>query len=168
VLPTLSADTVIRWIDALDARLLAKGARGQDFFRLDVNWINLAMIQSGYTPAQGWREVKRVEDHCKAIGLPFSLIYWPSDVFQFEDDERLPVMDSRSDKAWHDQIMEMARKYWDAGGRPDQYVMESWVRVGPNETPMPPTVIPERHVFSFTRSLRELYENFARPQLEGK
>jgi hypothetical protein len=168
VFPTMRADFVIRWIDALDARLAEKGTRRLDFFRLDVNWLNLAMIQEGYTPAEGWREVKRINDHCKAVGLPFSLIYWPADVLTFEDKDRLPIMDSRSDKAWHDQIMAMARMYWEVGGRPDQYVMESWVRVGPKETPMPPTVLPERHVFSFTRCLKELYENYAGPQLEGK
>ena len=163
VFPTMTIAEVIRWIDALEARIKQKGAAGMDFFRFDVNWYDPAFERSGYTQETGWREIKKLEDYCKSIDLPFSMIYWAPDVFRFMEDGKA-ITDSRADEAWYDQVMTQGKNYYDAGGRPDQYVIETWVTVGEDHTWMPPTMLPEDGVLSFTRSVKDLYDTYIKPQ----
>ena len=152
--PFFNADFIIRWIDALEARLAAKGIRGQDFFRLDVDWNALGVTYTNglkervnISWEQGWREVKRIEDHCRSIGLRFSLVYWAAKVPASQ-----ALMDDPS--SWFNGIMEMGQGYHDAGGRPDQYVIQTWIPGIPIKT------LPETDPESFTYSVAEFYKRF--------
>jgi len=153
VAPTFTANYLIRWIDALEARVKEKTGRGMDNFRMDVNWA--ALRHNQVETEKMWRDMKRVEDHCRSIGLPFSMIYWASAVGDF----RLgSAYDEHNNQTWYDQIMDQGEKYRAAGGKPDQYVIETWVNL--NGTPMPPTLLPETKSNSFTRSVLDFYNKF--------
>lgn len=95
--PYFDADYIIEWIDALEKSLADNGMAGMDFFRLDVDW-NAFGKNPGVRKRQ-WEEVKRIEDHCKEIGLPFSMIYWASDV---AGSEALRADES----SWYNSIMQ--------------------------------------------------------------
>ena len=164
VLPHFTSGFVIEWIDALEARLAQKGVAGQDYFSIDLNWA--AFEHAGYTQAEGWAEVKAVEDHCKSIGLPFNLIYWSADVTPYVDGFGNAIMDERSDIAWYNQIMFQGEGYYTAGGRPDNYIVETWVTAGPDSTPMPPTTVPDTLPHSFTSSVADFYYRFVADMLE--
>ena len=140
VYPHFTADYVIRWIDALEARLRAKGVRGQEFFRMDVDW-NAFRPRNQYM--QHWEEVRRIEDHCRSIGLPFSQIYWAANI-------------PRDPGGWLDAILEMGQRYQDAGGMPDQYVIQSWL----NNEEIPEKTLPETDPESFTYSVLEFRKQF--------
>jgi|GEM_PF-1167471 len=164
VLPHFTSGFVIEWINALEARLAQKGVAGQDYFSIDLNWA--AFEHAGYTLAEGWAEVKAVEDHCKSIGLPFNLIYWSADVTPYVDGFGNAIMDERSDIAWYNQIMFQGEGYYAAGGRPDNYIVETWVTAGPDGTPMPPTTVPDTVPHSFTSSVSDFYYRFVADTLE--
>ncbi|MCL2104344.1 MAG: hypothetical protein FWH21_04720 [Kiritimatiellaeota bacterium] len=139
VYPSLKADVVIAWLDALEARLKAKGVRGQDFFRLDVNWVAFP-VQDG-----SWEDFMRIENHCKKIGMPFSMIFWASDLpgdLQKRDDPT----------AWYKGIMRQGEDYLKLGN-PDQYVIETWLDA-------PPEAFPETKEWTFTRSVIDFYNVF--------
>jgi len=123
--PHFTADYIIAWIDALEAELLRIGARGQDFFRLDVNWADNRVwdFKNGNAANSGWAEVRRIEEHCRSIGLPFSLIYWAPDYSGYE------YKDRATDRLWYDQVMAQGAHYLAAGGSPDQYVVQTWIVV---------------------------------------
>ena len=141
VFPHFTADYVIRWIDALEARLKEKGVRGQEFFRMDVDWN--AFTSKNLTWEQGWLEVKRIEDHCRSIGLPFSLVYWAADI-------------PRAPGGWLNSILRMGQGYKDAGGKPDQYVIQTWL----NSENIPELTLPESDPHSFTYSVLEFNKQF--------
>ena len=161
VYPNFDADETILWIDALEARLAEKGVRGQEFFRLDVDWnafgknYTNALGQRRYISwERGWSEVKRIEDHCRSIGLPFSLVYWAADV------AASPVL--RADPAsWLNSILQMGQRYQNAGGRPDQYVIQTWI---PN---IPEKTLPETDPHSFTYSVVEFNKQIIPPYPHG-
>ena len=145
VYPSMKADTVIAWVDALEARLKAKGVRGQDFFRLDVNWVAFP-VQNG-----SWEDFARVEEHCKKKGIPFSMIFWASD---------LPGDPKKRDDptAWYKGIMHQGEGYLKLGN-PDQYVIETWLDA-------PPEAYPETKDWTFTRSAVDFYNAFIKPRLK--
>ncbi len=123
-----------RWLDALTARLAALGERPLDFYRLDVDWNAFAATGTG------WGDVLSVQWDCAARGLPFSLIYWAAD---------LPALraQGRADgHTWHDGILREGIAYEAVGGRPDQFVVESWVGD-------PVHAVPEADPLSFSRSV---------------
>ena len=141
VFPHFSANYMIRFINTLEEKLAEKGVRGQDFFRLDVNW---AAFQHFSMPwLDGWRQARRIEDHCRSIGLPFSQIYWASDI-------------PRDPGGWLNSILRMGQGYRDAGGRPDQYVIQSWL----NNENIPENALPETDPHSFTYSVLEFNRQF--------
>ena len=145
VYPSMKADTVIAWLDALEARLKAKGVRGQDFFRLDVNWVAFP-VQNG-----SWEDFSRIEAHCKKTGMPFSMIFWASD---------LPGDPKKKDDpaAWYKGVMRQGEDYLKSGN-PDQYVIESWVNA-------PPEAYPETKEWTFSRSVRDFYGRFIKGKRE--
>ena len=158
VFPSFTADYVIRWIDALEARLKEKGIRGQDFFRMDVDWnafgvnyTNSLKERVNLSWEQGWREVKRIEDHCRAINLPYSVTYWAANVPASQDLQKDPA-------SWCNGIMRMGQGYQDAGGRPDQYAVQTWIG-------LPEKPLPETDPHSFTYSVLEFNKSFI-PQKE--
>ena len=150
--PYFTANYIIKWIDALEKRLKEKGIKGQDYFRLDVDWSSME--------DKKWLEVKRIEDHCKSIGLPFSLIYWSANTLGYKAGE---VNRNHNNQFWYDSIMQQGEKYKDAGGKPDQYVIETWVTIKDSagkQIPMPPDAVPESMSNSFTRSTLDFYKRF--------
>ena len=149
VYPYFDADKTILWINALEARLAAKGVRGQDFFRLDVDWNHFRTNQQNYP--YHWGQVKRIEDHCREIGLPFSLIYWAANVAGRPNLQADPT-------SWLTYILQMGERYQDVGGKPDQYVIQTWI---PN---IPAMTLPETNPHSFTYSVLEFNKQIIPPR----
>jgi hypothetical protein len=133
------------WIEHLNQRLRETHARGLDFYRLDVNWINFTVQQMG-----SWNEVRELERYCRGRRLPFSLIYWPADL------PRLRQLGRADDSTWYVSIMREAQDYVVVGGAPDEYVIESWVDA-PSES------VPETGDWTFTRSVRDFVTRFVAP-----
>ena len=139
--PALSADQLIQWIDLLEAKLQAKGVRGLDFFRIDTDWMHFVHD----TKKGSWRDMKRVENHCRRKGIPFSVIYWAA---------HYPAMLKKNfadDVTWYVGVLQMGYAYAAVDGKPDQVVVQSWVD-GPN------TFLPETKPFTFTNSALDLTE----------
>jgi len=135
----------ITWIDALQKRLAEKRIRGLDFYRLDVNWIVFDLQGKG-----SWKEVKNLENHCRSVKLPFSLIYWsPVSAYM----KRFNLAD---DSTWLTGVMEQGYAYAGVRGAPDQYVLESWVS-------SPSHSVPETADYSFTRSALDFGRKFVKP-----
>ena len=142
--PSIGLDDHRAWIDALQRRLAEKQVRGLDFYRLDVNWTNFNAQSHG-----SWKEVRTLEQFCRSRKLPFSLIYWSS---------IYPPMQRRGladDRTWYVSIFEQAYDYALVDGRPDQFVIESWIEA-------PSRCIPESGDFTFTRSVRDFARTFAK------
>ena len=143
--PTIPVADHLWWIDSLQQKLAAMNVRGLDFYRLDVNWSNFIIQGRG-----SWGEVRKIEQACRQRKLPFSLIYWASD---------LPVLERKGladEASWYDAVMQQARAYALVDGRPDQYVVESWLKSGM------PKCIPETEPRSFTRSALDFCKRFVR------
>ena len=146
VYPHFDADLNIQWVDALESRLIDEGIRGQDFYRMDVDWNSIPRINTADWE-HGWREVKRIEDHCRSLGLPFSMIYWAADAGA---SARIRMTPSR----WLEGIMRMGEAYETAGGRPDQFDIQTWI------AEFPPVALPETEEFTFTHSVLEFNQRF--------
>ena len=164
-----NADDLIRWNGLLETRLKAgSSGRGQDFFRLDADWNDNRQdnrgklsFRGGDVTNSGWKEIKKIEDWCKSAGLPFSMIYWGPNV----DSYRYAKDPETADKSWYDQVMFQGASYSAAGGSPDQYVIQTWVRIGANhEIDIPYNSIPETTANSFTNSLVDLYNTYIKPK----
>ncbi len=133
-----------RWIDDLQRGLKALGQTGLDFYRIDPDW-------SAYVGNAGfWPGVRTVEDYCRSQNLPFSLIYWAADYPRTARDHLA------TDQTWYSGVMYEGRAYAEAGGRPDQYVISSWVSA-------PSTAVPDGGDFTFTRSVRDFARQFVKP-----
>jgi hypothetical protein len=133
------------WIEAVNKRLAEFGVRGLDFYRLDVNWANFVVQNTGC-----WRDVRKLELECRKRKLPFSLIYWASG---------LPAVQRKGladDSTWYVGIMEQGYAYALQDGQPDQYVIESWVQA-------PSRCLPETTEWTFTRSVRDFVRRFVKP-----
>ena len=149
--PYFSADELIQWIDLLQAKLKAKGVRGLDFFRVDTDWMHFVSRN-----AEGdWRALQRIEHHCRRIGLPFSVIYWAAN---YPAAEMRGIAD---DRTWYTGMMQMAYNYEYMDGRPDQFVIESWVGA-------PKKTLPETDPFSFTGGALDFAERFVLKKPEQK
>ena len=140
--PSIPLADHLWWIDALQKRLAEMHLRGLDFYRLDVNWSNFVVFDRG-----NWREVRKLELACRQRKLPFSLIYWSSDGPNLQ---RLALAD---DCTWCASIMRQGYDYAMVDGAPDQYSIESWIK-------MPPHSVPETDRTSFTGSVLEFTRKF--------
>ena len=140
--PAFTKDEIIFWIDALQARCQQKGIRGMDFVRLDVNWILFNKQLRG-----NWQEVKQIENHCRAKGIPFSLIYWAA------DSPFLKTKGLSYDETWYVGIFRQAYDYAAIGGSPDRYTLSSWIDI-PSES------VPETADWTFTRSVLDFCRRF--------
>jgi hypothetical protein len=142
--PTISVEDHIWWIEALEKRLAELGVRGLDSYRLDVNWAVFTAQDRG-----SWRDVKKLEQYCRKRKLPFGLIYWASD---------FPAMKKKGfadDSTWYVSIMRQGYDYALVEGKPDYYVVESWVEA-------PPQCVPETAEWTYTRSMLDFCRRFVK------
>lgn len=140
--PSLSVAENQWWITSLQKKLAEKKVRGLDFYRLDVDWVAFTVATNG-----SWKEARQIELFCRQQKLPFSLIYWASGY---------PALKRRGladDATWYTAIMQQGADYALIDGRPDQYVIESWIGA-------PSNMIPETADFTFTRSIRDFTRKF--------
>ena len=135
--PSITLADHIAWIQALNQRLAALNVRGIDFYRVDVNWTLYTVFGNG-----SWLEVKKLEDYCHSIHLPFSLIYWAADW------NRLNRFGVGDDTAWYCSLMQQGYDYALLQAAPDQYVIQSWDKC-------PSVAVPETQEYSFTRGARD-------------
>jgi hypothetical protein len=142
--PSIPIPDHIKWIEALEKRLAEKKVRGLDFYRLDVNWICFTAQTNG-----SWKEVRQLEQFCRQRKLPFSLIYWAAG---YPGLQRKGLAD---DSTWYTAIMQQGYDYAFIDGKPDQYVIESWIGV-------PSNCVPEAADFTFTRSVRDFVRKFVK------
>ncbi|MDR3109194.1 MAG: hypothetical protein LBU65_05840 [Planctomycetaceae bacterium] len=143
--PSVSADELIQWVDILEAKLKQNGSRGIDFFRVDTDWMHF--VQN--TGRGSWKDLKRIENHCRSKNIPLSVIYWAAD---YPAMRKLELAD---DKTWYVGVMQMGFNYAAVGGKPDQIVIQSWVDA-------PQQTVPETKPFTFTNSARDLIERFVK------
>lgn len=144
VYPSISIADHMKWIEALEKRLAEKKVRGLDFYRLDVNWICFTAQTNG-----SWKEVRQLEQFCRQRKLPFSLIYWAAG---------LPGLQRKGladDSTWYTAIMQQGYDYAFIDGKPEQYVVESWIGA-------PSNCVPETAEFTFTRSVRDFVRKFVK------
>ena len=147
--PFFQREELVAFIDALQARLKQMNVRGLDFFRLDLNWNHFTI---GNTIYRGnYPEVKKLELACQQRKLPFCLIYWAAD---YPEMQRRKLAD---DATWYVGIMREGYDYAMVGGAPDQFAVESWVGA-------PSRAVPETDDWTFTRSVRDFCERFAKPK----
>ncbi len=142
--PSISIEEHKHWIDALQKKLAEMKVRGLDFYRLDVDWLRFTVQNNG-----SWKEVKTLEHWCRQRSLPFSLIYWPAGY---------PGMLKRGiadDSTWYVPLMQQGYDYLSIDGRPDQYVIESWVGA-------PSRCVPENADWTFTRTVRDFCQHFVK------
>ena len=135
-------DQILPFLDALQARLKQMNVRGLDFFGLDVDWMNF--VPGNVQGKDGWRGVQRMEGEIHQRGLPFSLIYWAADY---------PSLNKRgqaTDFTWLQGVVQQGDAYRQIGGRPDIYVVQSWVGAPHHATPesAPATFMHSINVFA--------------------
>lgn len=143
--PSISVEDHLWWMDALQKKLAALGVRGLDFYRLDVNWANFICQNKG-----SWREVRQIELACRQRKLPFSLVYWASG---------LPLLERKEladESSWYISIMHQGYSYAMVDGRPDQVVIQSWLKTGN------PKCLPETDAWTFTRSALDFSKKFVK------
>ncbi len=104
-------------------------------------------IRALFAGVEAWNlklgfEVKRIEDRCRSHGIAFSLIYWSA------DEPRLARAGQSSPRTWRTGILKQKTAYAQAGGAPDQIVIESWLHV-------PASALPESDPDTFTGSVLE-------------
>lgn len=142
--PYIPLEEMKAWIDALEAELARRGVRGMDFFRLDVDWVSFTLAGRG-----SWQEVRKIEEHCRARKLPFSLIYWAS------DQPHLERAGLATEATWHESITRQALDYALVGGKPDEMVIESWI-------PAPPRATPDSDPTTFAGSVLDFTQRFVK------
>lgn len=131
------------WIDALQTRLKEMGVRGLDFYRLDVDWTHFDLTLKG-----SWKEVLDLEKFCRSRNLPFSNIYWAANY------GLLKKFGMADDTAWYVGVLGQGYRYASVGGRPDEYVVQSWVKA-------PAIMTPDSKYFTFTSSVRDFIQKVA-------
>lgn len=143
--PYFQREELLGFIDALQSELKARGVRGLDFLRLDVDWNHFTIGNRLY---QGnWPDVKKLELACRQRKLPFSLVYWAADY------GRMKQLGLADDATWYVGVMRQAQDYAFVDGRPDEYVIESWIGA-------PAKTLPEDGAWTFTRSVRDFTAKF--------
>jgi len=140
--PSSSVEQHEHWIEALNKRLADKGVRGLDFYRLDVDWLNFTEQNKG-----SWRDLQRLEAWCRDRKLPYQLIYWAASY---------PALARRGladDSTWYTSIVQQGYDYAIVNGKPDAYIIESWIQA-------PSRCLPETADWTFTRSVRDFARKF--------
>jgi len=139
--PALHPDEIETAVNAIQKGCAERGVRGLDFVRLDVDWDLMEQKNFG-----SWSEVNQIAAMCRVRGIAFSMIFWAA------NQPRL-VKTSSSPLLWRDGMMHQARVYAEAGGRPDELVIESWLHT-------PEHAVPETSEETFTASVLEFLKAF--------
>jgi len=142
--PSSSVDEHEHWIEALNKRLAEKGVRGLDFYRLDVDWLRFEAQGKG-----SWKDLRGLERWCRQKKLPFQLIYWASGY---------PALNRHGladDSTWYVAIMQQGYDYAVEDGRPDVFVVQSWIEA-------PSRCLPDSEEWTFTRSVRDFARKFVK------
>lgn len=140
--PVMKLDELKSFITKLNEECGRLGVKGLDFFRVDVDWQSMNNTYGG-----SWVEVKQLEDFCRSRGIKFSLIYWAANY------PKLAEMKLADDLTWYLGVMNQGNTYAAVGGKPDEYVIESWVHT-------PKHSLPEKDKTSFTGSVLDFYNRF--------
>jgi len=143
--PSIPLEDHYPWIDALQKKLAEMHVQGLDFYRLDVNWVVFTASNHG-----SWLDVRTLERACRKRKIPFSLIYWASGY------PGLAKRGLADDSTWYVSIMQQGYDYAFIDGKPDQYVIESWLNDAPSRC------VPETEQFSFTRSVLDFSRRFVK------
>lgn len=122
--PANGIDRLKSWIEDVNDACAQQGVEGLDYFALDCHW----------TSSWDFSNPLNLNNWCTSRGVPFSMIYWAS-----------PSDDSYVSADWEDDILEQGLKYFNKGGRPDQYLIQSWLVI-------PSLTVPESDPNSFTHS----------------
>ncbi len=142
--PGLSVQDHARWLDDLNSALARKGLQELDFYRLDVNWVVFITEET-----VGWVDVENLERICHEKKTPFSLIYWASD-YALHRSHGLA-----DNETWYTSIMAQGYDYAAVDGKPDQYVVESWIGA-------PSAALPDSDRSSFAGSVLQFARKFTR------
>ncbi len=140
--PVLKLEELKSFVASLNNKCIELGTKGIDFLRLDVDWCSMNNNYDG-----SWREVKALENFLHENNIKFSLIYWAADQPLLEN------INAADDMTWYIGVMHQGYAYLIAGGKPDEYVIESWVQV-------PKRAVPERMKSTFTGSVIDFYNRF--------
>lgn len=140
--PSIPIDEHRRWIDDLHRTLRKRTGRGLEFYRIDPDWAAF-----GAQSRVGWREVRDLERFCRERSISFSLIYWAAN-YPAEN-----AAHADTSHSWYNGILEEGNSYREAGGRPDQYVIESWIGI-PRES------VPEDSILTFAGSALAFVDRF--------
>jgi hypothetical protein len=135
--PAFSRPELEWWITHLNQRLVELNEAGLDYFCLDVDWRVF-----GPDAEDDWFDVKALELFCRANAVPFSLIYWGS------DDNVAPT-----DQGWYEGAIAQGAAYQAVGGKPDEYLVQSWLTA-------PVNTVPETFQYSFTHSVRDFSDAY--------
>jgi hypothetical protein len=143
--PYFQREELVGFIDALQAELKTRGVRGLDFFRLDVDWNHFTVGNRIYPG--NWPDVKKLELACRQRRIPFSLVYWAADY------GRMKQLGKADDATWYVGVMRQGYDYAFVDGKPDEFVIESWVGA-------PASTLPDSGEWTFTRSVRDFTQRF--------
>ena len=139
--PALNPDEIETAINAIQKGCAERGIKGLDFFRLDVDWDLMEQKTFG-----SWSEVNQIAAMCRARGIAFHMIFWSA------NQPRLVKTDS-SPMLWRDGMMHQAKAYREAGGQPDELIIESWLHT-------PEHAVPETSAETFTASALEFLKMY--------
>jgi len=129
--PFTSVAAHARWIDQVNEKLRQLGVPPLDFYRIDPDFAAF--------PSKGnWTEVADIVGACRRRHLPSSVILWAATAAGHSQDPA-------SDRAWFDGLLNEANQLRVTRIRPDQVVVESWIR-------LPSRALPESDPLTFTGS----------------
>jgi hypothetical protein len=139
--PALHPDEIETAVNAIQKGCAKRGVRGLEFLRLDVDWDLMEQKDFG-----SWSEVNQIAAMCRARGIVFSMIFWAANQPRLAKTSSSPLL-------WRDGMMHQARVYAEAGGWPDELVIESWLHT-------PEHAVPETSAETFTASALEFLQAF--------
>jgi hypothetical protein len=116
--PYFSVNELEYRIGLVNIHLGLIGEEPLDGFLMDPNWF----VFDPLDPTSGsWEGVLEVETYCKEHGIPFGLIYWPSNAVA-KGKVYWP-----SDREWSQEVIQQGYAYQAVGGYPDEFVIMSWL-----------------------------------------
>ena len=130
--PFNGIDRLKSWIEDVNDGCAQQGVEGLDYFALDCHW----------TMSWDFSNPRDLNNWCRNRGVPFSMIYWAA-----------PADKSYNSPDWEYYILQQGAKYFNGGGRPDQYLVQSWLLI-------PVDTIPESLPNSFTHSTSAFFGRF--------